>query len=444
MAPQPGFSQSTRSIVDLAKSHGSALTTELRVLSPVGSQTNLAPVVDAWHKATGIKVEIQEADVDDITNRITLDYLASRTQYDVALPATFGLADLAWSGVIQPFTQFEPEHTPQGLHDGGNIIGGERFGFQTDGDVYLMFFREDWLQNEQSQRAFEERFGEPLGVPKTWEQLDRMMAFFHMPDDGIYGGALFRTPSYLVWEYWSRLHAKGILPFDAELRCQLTTEPAIAALDEMVAASAWLHPDTTSAGLFQNWELYEKGQIFCNIGWGGSQKHFNHQGSKIRGKTLATLLPGGARPSASYFNWGWSYVLPTSSAQPELGYLFSKFATSPEISTLAVQQDGYFDPFQIEHYSDAQIADVYSEQFLDVHRTAMQAPIPNLYLPGHGNYFASLAQNLHDANTGRRTSADALRKTETDWDLISQEFGLAQQAARWREVVENYPPAFQI
>ena len=28
-------------------------------------------------------------------------------------------------------------------------------------------------------------------------------------------------------------------------------------------------------GLFENWERFSKGDIYCNIGWGGSQKYFN-------------------------------------------------------------------------------------------------------------------------------------------------------------------------
>ena len=44
------------------------------------------------------------------------------------------------------------------------------------------------------------------------------MFWVHDPDAGRFGGTLFRTPSYLAWEFWIRLHAKGVFPVDHSMR----------------------------------------------------------------------------------------------------------------------------------------------------------------------------------------------------------------------------------
>lgn len=44
-----------------------------------------------------------------------------------------------------------------------------------------------------------------------------MMAWFHRPEKGMYGGALFRTQYFIAWEWWGRFHAKGFYPFTEAL-----------------------------------------------------------------------------------------------------------------------------------------------------------------------------------------------------------------------------------
>ena len=84
----------------------------------------------------------------------------------------------------------------------GDYYKGSLFGYQTDGDTYLMFYHKDWLENADEHKAFADKHGYELKVPDTWEELDAMMAYFHRPDKGKYGGALFRTQYFIAWEWW--------------------------------------------------------------------------------------------------------------------------------------------------------------------------------------------------------------------------------------------------
>ena len=173
------------------------------------------------------------------------------------------------------------------------------------------------------------------------------------------------------------------MPFDDDFVPEIAQPGAVEALNEMINITPCMHPETGTAGLFRNWELFESGQTYCNIGWGGSQKYFNRDTSQVKNKLLHGLLPGGVVPSMSYFNWGWSYVVPSQSRFPEAAGLFAAFAASPGISTGAVRESGgYFDPFHASHYEDPQIVGTYSPEFLEVHKNAMKNPLPDLYLPG--------------------------------------------------------------
>lgn len=420
---------------------------KLALLLPEGSEDNLSPVVAAFQERTGIQVSQQFAPVDDIATFLLLTRSTSRDAFDVALPPTFGIADLAEAGAIEPLDEFTERYEPARYRDdmlyrSGEQVDGHFFGYQTDGDVYLSFINDALLRHADQHKAYADRFGQEPGKITTWAELDQLMAFYHRPEQGQFGGTMFRTPAYAMWEFWLRLHAAGITPFDADMQPQLTQEPAVAALADLVAASASQEPAARTNNLFQNWQSFKVGDKLINIGWGGSQKAFFERNSAIRTDVRAFLPPGDAVAPAGlpYFNWGWNYTVPSGSARAEVGYLFSLFACSPSMSTLAVRQpDGYFDPFRVSHYEDSKIRSTYSTPFLNTHAEAMQRCLPDCYIGGQSDYFASLARYVAIATEGKLSPLEALRTTARQWQQITARRGRDRQIQSWHSVRGSYP-----
>ena len=450
--PQLSFAQTpdlidvvTRRVRDIVG--GRSVT--LRLLMPNGSGGNVAPVVAAFAKMTGVAVETSETQVDEMNTELTLDALSNSQKYDVALPATFGLPDLVQAGAIRPITDFAAQYEPSGFRDDilfgvGDTYDDEIYGFQTDGDAYVMFYNKRMLQNPSEADRYADLYGIPLEIARTWEELDRQMAFFNRPDDGMWGGLLFRTAGYLSWEWWMRFHAKGVWPFTPDMTPQIASDQGIAALEEMIAATAHLAPETGMLGLFENWERFGRGDVFCNIGWGGTQKYLMGPASAMRDNMVYGQTPGGVVNgvpiNVPYFNWGWNYVVTQNARNAELAYLFTLFAATSEMSTLAVQQtDGFFDPFRPEHYSDRRIETVYSPEFLDIHRASMVAAIPDLYLRNQGEYFRVLTEWLSRALRGDATPKEALQRAASQWLLITNSVDRSQQAVRWNRLRGKYP-----
>lgn len=421
----------------------------LRLLMPHGSSGNVTPVINAFTAQTGVNIVPIETPVDDINTELLLDSMGTAQNYDIALPATFGLPDLVASNAIIPVTAFAKTYEPAGfrndiLFDIGDSFDGDIYGFQADGDAYLMFYNKDMLKNVDEQARYADQFGKLLAIPQTWAELDAQMAYFHRPDEGQWGGLLFRTPGYLAWEWWVRFHAKGVWPFSPDMEPQIASDAGLAALEEMIGATQNLHPDATRLGLFENWERYGKGDIYCNIGWGGSQKFLNSPQSKMRDRMVYGPTPGGVVDGTliqtPYFNWGWDYVVPTNSNHPEIAYLFALFASTPNMSTLAVQQtDGFFDPYRPEHYEDEAIKAAYSPAFLKVHRESLEAAIPDLYLRDQGEYFRVLGQWLTQALAGEVSPQTALNRIEQRWHLITNRSGRQSQVERWAQLKGKYP-----
>nr|WP_281429842.1 extracellular solute-binding protein [Sulfitobacter faviae] len=233
---------------------GSAKT--LSVLLPEGSRANLEPVTKVFTERTGVEVDLQEVHVDQINAELMLNSVLGEARYDVALPATFGVADLVAAGAVHALDGFAARYEPPGFRDPmlyqeGDRFDGKTYGFQTDGDAYLMFYHRDMLRDPEEQARYADRFGYPLVQPETWEELDRQIRFFHAPEAGRYGGLLFRTPGYLAWEWWVRFHAKGYWPLSPDMTPQIADDPGVAALEELIAITDCLAPKLRAWGCLE-------------------------------------------------------------------------------------------------------------------------------------------------------------------------------------------------
>ena len=432
-----------------AKELAGGKPTTLTILEPSGSLGNIKPVADQWKAATGIDIQFVEVPLDQINQKVLLEAVSKSGSFDIALPASFGIPDLVTSGILVNLDELAEKYEPEGyqkdyLYTIANYYKGSLYGYETDGDAYVMFYLKDWLDDPEQNKKFADKHGYKLKVPDTWEELDAMMAFFNQPDQNRFGGALYRTQYFIAWEWWVRFHAKGFYPFDDNMKPQINNDAGVKALEELIAASKFLYPGARSNGLFENFEAFSQGDKFCNIGWGGTQKFLNSNKSKIRGKMAFGPMPGGMVKGqllkTPYFNWGWNYVVSSVSKQPEIAYLFTLYACSPVMSTQAVRDvDGYFDPFRVVHYKDPQIIQNYSAPFLAVHEQAMRDSIPDLYLRGQGEYFDVLRVNIQAADVGEKKPKQALDEVASKWDSITRRMGKPSQVVQWRFLKSNYP-----
>ncbi len=422
-----------------------AQTETLRILAPEGSEANVLPAINSFEEQTGCNCEMVVVGVDEINAVLTLEALLGEFRVDVALPATFGIPDLAEAQAILPLDALAKRLGPndlskQLLYQAGDRFDGQLWGYQTDGDVFLMFYNKTLMEDEKLSAEYEELTGQRLTAPKTWEELDRQMAFFHRPSQDIFGGCLFRSQGFVAWEWWARLHAKGSWPLSANMQPLVAEESGVEALEDMIASSA--HLDGDQLGLFENWDRYKRGNVYANIGWGGTQKdlRLSGMGPQILNAPLPGGILSGSLQQMSYFNWGWSYVVARNSRFPDTAYRFCANAVSREVGADAIAQaDGFFDPFRADQYNEPKIVAAYGREFLKVHKQAMSSPIPDLYIARRSEYFDALSYWLIAALKGEATAKGALENVARSWETTTRRVGEAAQIRRWAALRRTYP-----
>ena len=84
----------------------------LTLFYPKGSLGNIKPVVKKFIELTNVKIRLEEASLDQISSEMILKNRLSRKggEFDIALPATFGLPDLVEARAIEDLTSYAREY----------------------------------------------------------------------------------------------------------------------------------------------------------------------------------------------------------------------------------------------------------------------------------------------------------------------------------------------
>ncbi len=424
----------------------------LQILIPNGSRANIQAATSFFTKVSGISCVIEEVPTNDVNLELILRSNAGETSVDLALPASFGLADLVQANAIANLDEFAIRHEPEGFRDDylyqtGDKFNDSTYGYQTDGDVYMLFYNKAMLDDPKEQAAYFELTGKNLEPATTWAELDSMMAFFHRPDQQQYGGALYRDPQYPIWEWWARFHATGSLPFTNSMKPNVNSAAGVDVLNQMMTATESLSPDVTSNGIFDNWKSYAQGNTFCNMGWGGTQKFLQTQ-DKMRDNVITSSLPGpsinGLPSTMGYFNWGWNYTVSSGSTQKELAYLLALFCTTPTVSTIAIREaEGFFDPFRASHHEDETVKSVYGASYLNAQKQSLENCVPDLYIRGQTSYLDVLRQQILATMNGEFSAKESLDICAQKWSHITRKLGTTEQRREWELLLASYPTQFQ-
>ncbi|MGA9637911.1 extracellular solute-binding protein [Flavobacterium sp.] len=121
--------------------------------------------------------------------------------WDVSLINTDWIAEAYASNSIEDLTPYINKKAPQDFPEGWSesLLYKQRF----DGGTYglpfhdgpeCLIYRKDLFESFDEKVAFYRDYGKPLEIPKTWDDLMEVAAFFNRPEDNLYGTTFAAYP----------------------------------------------------------------------------------------------------------------------------------------------------------------------------------------------------------------------------------------------------------
>ncbi|SFC44454.1 carbohydrate ABC transporter substrate-binding protein, CUT1 family [Marinospirillum celere] len=318
-----------------------------------------------------------------------------------------------------------------------------------DGDLLLLYLRQDLLDDPEEQQAFLENYGYALAPPGTWQEYRDHLKFFHRPEENLYGSVELRDPQ-VAWMYWLPRFVSQAAPyyplFDEQMKPLVNTPEGWAATESYLETLTFSPSKVHQPGSGYDAALpyFHRGEAYSLLITVAGAKLFNRN-AELRESYSVYPLPGiqhseglVRRTSLAYGN---NLVIPATSENPELALLFALWFTSPRISTQAISlSTSFVDPFRFSHFEQQKLLDVYGQAALNALQTSLPLAVPaGTGLPGNTAYLKSLNQALGQASRGELSAQQAMAQVEQEWEAITKSYGREKQRRLWQYQLALYP-----
>lgn len=437
-------------------------------------------VREEFEQATGAKLNIVEVPFAEHFPKLMTDLTTGSGQYDISVAGAWWLGDLVGGDYILSYDQWYddprfPKWDIEDVQPGPRSLltyGGKKYMVANDHDGQVMYYRRDLIEDPAHKAAFKEKYGYDLKVPETWKEFRDVAEYFNgkdlngdgKPDNGLTmhlkvgGQGMFHFMSFAA-PFVIGPENPNLFWFDPETMKPLLDSPGhLRALETLVELTQFGPEAMMGWSLGESWDHFLRGEAALTFTWGDLGALAQQEGSRVKGKTGAAMLPG----TTEYYNiktgqWvkvsgvnrvgnttggSWAGVISKFSKAPEAAYyLLALMATKEKSLIYAARGWDGVDPGRFSHYlppqGTAKIEDYlaagwdekdirdYTKAYFDNFSAELQ--LPYLRIPGTFEYWTALDIRLSEAVTKQKTPEEALKATVADFEAITERLGREKQ-----------------
>jgi multiple sugar transport system substrate-binding protein len=176
----------------------------------------LHELVNEYTEETGVVVTVETTPWADFQTKAFTEFNARGDTYDMVVGDSQWLGAGSTAGHYVDLTDFFAEHGVADIMAPATVeayaeYDGRYWAIPAEGDATGWAYRKDWFEDPAEMAAFKEKYGYDLAPPKTWAEMRDIAEFFHRPDEGRYGIAIYTDNSYdaLVMGYENALFSYG-------------------------------------------------------------------------------------------------------------------------------------------------------------------------------------------------------------------------------------------
>jgi len=409
-------------------------------------------MIPTWEKATGMKVEVVELDYLALHDKQIAEYLAGTGAYDVVTLSHPWMGDFVVGGLVEPLDPYIDKYMlKEDLEDilpvyreGLMTYGGKIYGLGDDGDVFILYYRKDLIEDPQNMMEFESEYGYDLAPPKTWKEFQDIATFFtrkYAPK--LYGAAMQRLPGQAYSWFVGPLVVNGGEFFDLEtMEPGINKAAGIKTLQQMVEQNKVMPPGVETWGFMEVLSAWLAGKTAMIITWPPIGRWSEGYGTytkqlawvpktEIAGKVGYMPMPGGRSTLAAGFSLGVS----SQSRNKEATYSFIQWWTSPEISLqVTMLPFALRDPWRLSHFESPLYRNAWgnADEYLDTLREAGINGQWELGIPGGREYMEALDHAVTGAYGGEDPQK-ALDKASDTWKEITNRLGKEVQREAYKQ-----------
>lgn len=417
----------------------------------------------------GISILVTEVPFEGVYEKIKTEFVAGTGAFDVVTFYPAYIGDFAGNGYLEPLDEYMAKE-PAAVWDPNPAdvlapfwelyckFGGKVYALPIDGDVHMLMYRKDLLENPDEQAAFKAKYGKELAPPETWEDWLQIGEFFtrkkgeklagEVLDRDFYGSAEFAKRGFSFAWFVDRWAAFGEPYFDEQMNPLVNSPNAVKALQNFVDSLKNAPPDVLGYGYDELRDAFLKGSVAMVVQWTDvPKKGADPNQSVIVGKIGVGRVPGWKIGDQvvhrAMMPVGRVVAVAADSQNKEAAYWVTKHISyDRSLEDVSTPLTG-LDPYRKTHFTNPQAYTMFAsveeaQAYLNGVEAAMADGYPEIFIPGAAQYEDSLDLHVNKALAGQETAQEALDAVAKEWNEITDKLGRDKQIELWLKALEAY------
>jgi multiple sugar transport system substrate-binding protein len=417
----------------------------------------------------GITIQIIEVPFEGVYEKEKTEFVAGTGAFDVVTFYPAYIGDFAGNGYLEPLDSYMKK-SPAAVWDPNpaDVLGpfwelyckfaGKVYALPIDGDVLMLQYRKDLIENTQEKAAFKAKYGRELKAPETWQDWLDIGQFFtrkkgaklagQVLERDFYGSAEFAKRGFSFAWFLNRWAPFGDPYFDKDMKPQINLPNAVKALQNMVDSLKNSPPDVLGYGYDELRDAFIKSTVAMVVQWTDVPKKGDDPSqSAIAGKIGVGRVPGwpigGKVVHRSMMPVGRVVAVAADCRNKEAAYWVAKHISyDRSLEDVSTALTG-LDPYRTTHFTNPQAYKMFptearAQDYLKGVQAAMADGYPEIFIPGAAQYEDSLDLHVNKALAGQENPKQALDAVAKEWEAITDKLGRPKQIELWRKALQAY------
>ena len=432
-----------------------------------------------FEQLTGIKINIHHVPFGQLYQEAL--WGLKDDQFDIVFYASLWIADFQQYLAPVPDKLLMSESFVDIIPHYQNIAKWKETTYQVniDGDRHYLQFRKSLLENPIYSRAFKEKNGFKLRVPKTWKEVNLIAEFFNgrVLKNGkkIYGIAEITKRNDLLFSqfikraapYAKHPNVKDGFYFElSSMKPQINNPGFVEALKDFVKSTNYYPPNGIDFSLGDVNNSFGSGEVVFADSWDDSFVQAMEESSGISNEVAASLSPGSEKvwnrktaqwesfPNINYvpyFAWGWTSAVAKTSSHKQAAFDYLGFFSNDKNH----EKDLSIGRFGVNPYRTKDLNELFWSEKVGWNKAAAhsyvkmlnkmfisQNRVLDLRIHNSRQYMKTLAIGVFRALSGKSTEQEALDYVAKEWDELTERIGREKQRKAYSQSVkmENISP----
>ena len=417
----------------------------------------------------GITIQITEVPFEGVYEKEKTEFVAGTGAFDVVTFYPAYIGDFAGNGYLEPLDNYMKKQ-PAAVWDPNPTdvlapfwelyckFGGKVYALPIDGDVLMLQYRKDLINNAEEKAAFKAKYKKELKAPETWQDWLQIGQFFtrkkgsklagQVLDRDFYGSAEFAKRGFSFAWFVNRWAPYGEPYFDKDMKPLVNSPNAVNALQNMIDSLKNAPPDVLGYGYDELRDAFIKGNVAMVVQWTDvPKKGADPTESAIAGKIGVGRVPGweigGKVVHRSMMPVGRVVAVTADSKNKDAAYWVAKHISyDRSLENVSTTLTG-LDPNRTTHFKNPQAYKMFpnvaeAEAYLKGVEAALADGYPEIFIPGAAQYADSLDLHVNKALAGQEKPKQALDAVAKEWNETTDKLGRQKQMELWNKALEAY------